>query len=178
MKKLSFFLILLATALGCMTQRRAVSQLGKIQKKHPDLFTRDTVTIDSFIADTIALHDTTIIDNEYIDTAVVTSLTEIIEDLTVENARLKIQLRTTTSIETNTRTWELTGTSKPDTIIKIKEVPIRAVIFKTVPGQPCQVVQGAPWWYYILFALGGALFTYLGLKKDGLAEVVKGFLKV
>lgn len=177
MKKISM-LLALVFVVGCSGQRRATRQIERIQKKHPALFSRDTVTVDSFAVDTLKILDTLVIDGTSIDTAVVTSLADILDSLTVENSQLKIELKTTANIETNTRTWELTGEVKNDTIIQLREVVRKQIIYKTMPAEPCTVVKGAPWWYYVLFSLGGAFFTYLGLKREGIGEVVKGFLKI
>lgn len=171
-------MLILCLSAGCLTQRQAVRKMGRVQKKFPALFSPDTVTVDSSRTDTVAVLDTLVIDGERIDTAVVTSLFDILDSLTVENSRLKISLRTTANVETETRTWELSGELKMDTIVQVKYVPVRQVVYKTMPAAPCEVVKGAPWWYYALFAIAGGAFTYLGLKREGIGQMVKGFLKI
>jgi len=160
-----------------MTQRRAVNKMGKIQSKYPALFTRDTVTVDSSRVDSVVILDTIIVPGSRLETSAITALGELLDSLTVENATLKVKLKTTSNKETNTTTWELTGEAKQDTVYRTVKVPVRQVVYKRVPAAPCEVVKGAPWWYYALFALGGAFFTFLGLKREGVAGLVKGFLK-
>lgn len=154
--KLSILLMLCVLA-GCISTRRgAIATLGKIEKKHPDLFSRDTVIVDSSRVDTIAIIDETIIEKATIDTAVVMSLSDILDSLTVENSRLRVTLRTTPNIETNTRTWELSGEAKADTILKVIRVPVREVVYKRFPAAPCQVV-GWPWWVAVLIGVIGVV---------------------
>lgn len=175
MKKLSILLMLLL-ALGCMTQRRAIHKLDRVQKKFPGLLASDTTFIDSVQVDSVMVTDSILLREESIDTAVVTSLADIIEDLTVENSRLKVQLKTTPSTETNSRTWELTGTCKDDTVYLQRVQYLNRHHYRTVTVTK-QVVKGAPWWYYLLSAVVGMALTYFSMKGRSIGELMKALLK-
>lgn len=179
MRNISILSILLMFVIvaGCLTQRRSIHQLDKIQRKHPALFSPDTTVVDSSRIDSLLILDSIVVQEESIDTAVVTALADIIETLTIENSRLKVQLITTPSIETDTRTWELSGTCKADTVYQKIKVPVRQVIYQRMPAQPCQVVKGAPWWYYLITAGVTALLTWASIKRKSVAEMVSGLFK-
>lgn len=175
---LLLILFFIASGLGCMTQRRATKKMVQIKNRYPELFSADTVHRYRTESDTIKVLDSIVIDRATIDTAIVTTLTEVLEDVTVENARLRVALRSTSNIETNTRTWEITGEAKPDTIYQLREKIIKHTHYKIIkPATPCEVTPGAPWWYYALFAIGGAFFTYLGFKKEGILKAAGAFMR-
>jgi len=176
MKRLSISLILLL-ALGCNTQRRAINQLERLQDKHPALFSSDTVVVNEIKTDTLTVIEPVFVPEEKIDTAVVTSLTEIIEDLSIENSRLRVQLKTTANIETNSRTWELSGTCKDDTIYQELVRLVNYHHYKVMKPAACEVVKGAPWWYYLISAVLGALLTFLSLKGRSTGELIRGLIK-
>lgn len=159
--------ILLGMALtaGCLTQRRAVRQLANIQAKHPALFSPDTVIVDSTHWVTLHLIDTLVLGGSKYDTAVVTSLVEVLEKLPLENERMKIELRTTANMETNKRTWELSGEVKADTILRVVERPVKYVVYKTMPAAPCQVVGGLPWWVGVIIGVVGVFISKRFLKS-------------
>lgn len=160
--KWTMLMLWMGLAVGCNTQRRAVRQLAKIQAEHPALFSPDTVVVDSTQWVTVRLMDTLVVDGSEYDTAVVTSLAEILENLTLENDRMKVELRTTASMETGTRTWELLGEVKTDTVARVVERPVRYVVYKTMPAAPCQVVGGLPLWVAVVVGIIGAVLGRVG----------------
>lgn len=176
MKELSIILMLVLAG-GCLTHRRAIHKLDRIQDKHPALFAPDSVLVDSTRIDTLTMLDSFIINEETLDTAAVTALADIIENLSIENSRLKVELKTTPSIETNTRTWELSGTCKADTVYQEREVIIKQIIYQRSGGHPCEVVKGAPWWYYLLTALVGSALTFFSLKGRSTLDLLTRLFK-
>lgn len=153
-------LFLVMLALGCNSQRRAITKIERLQKKHPELFTRDSlnVTTDTVYRELIRR---VFVNGEEIDTTFVTVLSSLIDTFEVEKGRLKAKVRILESREMNTRTVEVYIRSRPDTIrdtIRVPEVLIR----ETPVPTPCEVVKpgGWPWWWMIVSALIAGVLTY------------------
>ena len=162
-----------------MPERAALRKMERLQQKHPGLFAdTSSAMVDSIVhieLDTIL--DTFIIEGEQLDTSVVTALSGVLENLTLENSLLKVELRSKGNIETNTRTWTLSGEVKTDTVIHVRIVTNKQILVKQKRPPPCEVVSrdGAPWWYWLLSVLGTLVVGFLG-KRYGEQSAAKKLL--